>query len=183
MAISVTKSIGDLKTLFNQVKNVYYKSTPINNAAALATLSMDMELPVIADSVTFNTGDVSKTEVKLTTGIVWASKIDKDDTDISMQVSSIEGDVNELFITKKNTSAVTADSAAFTGNAYALDAKVATGALLFLSADGNALVVLPNVDMSGALVLGDGDNPSYFNVVVTPKINSDGVSIYILEKA
>lgn len=184
MAITVTKGIGDLKTLFNQIKDVYYLDTPIDAATGLATITADLELPVIEDSVSFNTGDIEKTEVKLTTGTIWASKITKGDSDITMQVSSVDDDINSLFITKKNGSTpITADGSAYTGNSYDLDAKVATGALIFLSADGKGMIVLPNVDMSGALVLGDGDNPSYFNVTVTPKINAAGVSIYILKKA
>lgn len=44
------------------------------------------QVPVLEDSITFDTGGVTKTEVKLTTKQVITSKIDKDDSDISYDV-------------------------------------------------------------------------------------------------
>lgn len=164
--------IGSLKQVFSKVAHVYYSSNVLNDEPGTA-ITVDMELPVLEDSVSFDTGSVDKTEVKLTTGTIWTSKSTKGDSDITFQVASLNSAINELFLGKDG------DDTSGKTHGYSLDVKKATGALYFVDETGKGLVVLPNVEMYGSLVLGEGDNPAYFNVTVTPTINSKNASIYI----
>ena len=52
--ISITTKLEELKVLFNQMKEVYYVSKVNSDLATLA--AFDMELPVLSDGVTFDTG-------------------------------------------------------------------------------------------------------------------------------
>ena len=54
--ISITTKLEELKVLFNQMKEVYYVSKVNSDLATLA--AFDMELPVLSDGVTFDTGAV-----------------------------------------------------------------------------------------------------------------------------
>lgn len=163
---TVTKGLGALDDIFAKVAHVYYSSSVLN-ATPSASISVDMELPIIEDSVSFDTGGVDKTETKLTTGQVWTSRATKSDSNITMQVASLDADINALFMDSKGN------------DGYATTVKKATGSLYFVDDTGKGLVVLPNVEMFGSLVLGEGDNPGYFNVTVTPLINNNDVNIYI----
>ena len=45
------------------------------------------------------------------------------------------------------------------------------------------MVFFPNVELYASLVLEDGDNPSYYNVVVTPLNDDNGAAFYPLTPA
>ena len=64
--ISITTKLEELKVLFNQMKEVYYVSKVNSDLATLA--AFDMELPVLSDGVTFDTGAADVSKIKLTTG-------------------------------------------------------------------------------------------------------------------
>lgn len=184
--MTITKGLSDLKTLFNDVEEVYYKSTEIKSTdLAASALTVDMELPVLEDGLNLDTGAADVTQIKLTTGTIWTSKAVKGDSDISLQVASIAGVVNDLFLSKgKAVASATGliDGSTYKGSGYNLNPKKVTGSLILPSNDRNTIIVLANVEMYASLVAADGDNPAYFNVTVSPMANSDGDEIIILEK-
>ena len=66
--LTVTTSLAELKVLFNDIDEIYYKSGEIKasdlGSTALTTL---MELPVLDEGVTFDTGAADVTRVRITT--------------------------------------------------------------------------------------------------------------------
>ena len=98
--LTVTTKLTDLKTLFNDVKEIYFKSSEIKAADLGKAFTVDIEFPVLEEGVNFNTGDAEVTKIKLTTGSTWVSKATKGDGDISFQVASIAGPVNSLLMNK-----------------------------------------------------------------------------------
>ena len=62
---------------------------------------------------------------------------------------------------------------------YSATPKKVECSLLFVSDDEKVVVYLPNVEIFATPVLGDGDNPSYFNCVITPIPDSTGADYYI----
>lgn len=185
--LTVTTKLTDLKTLFNDVKEIYFKKSEIKVADLGNAFTADMELPVLEEGVSFNTGDADVTEIKLTTGRTWVSKATKGDSDISFQVASIAGPVNSLLMNKvgtdiTSTAGILVDGVTYEGAAYSLAPKKVVGSLLMFSEDRQTIIALPNVEMYSSLVAADGDNPAYFNVTVTPLENSEGADIMILWK-
>lgn len=185
--LAPTTGLPDLKVLFNSVKEVYYSPSELLTSSFATTLSGIIELPVLEDSINFDMGNPDITPIKLTTGIVWTSKATKGDPDISMQVASVAGTINNLFMTADSVHTI-ADIEGFiggedyTGVAFKTDVKKVTGAIILPSEDKQTVIVLPAVEMYGALVAADGDNPAYFNVNVTPVQNSQGIDLMILTK-
>ncbi len=185
--LTVTTKLTDLKTLFNDVKEVYFKNAEIKAADLGKSFTADMEFPVLEEGVSFNTGDADVTEIKLTTGSTWVSKATKGDSDISFQVASIAGPVNSLLMNKvgtdiTSTEGILVDGVTYAGAAYSLAPKKVAGSLLMFSEDRQTIIALPNVEMYSSLVAADGDNPAYFNVAVSPLENSEGADIMILWK-
>lgn len=185
--LTVTTKLTDLKTLFNDVKEVYFKNTEIKAADLGNSFTANMEFPVLEEGVSFNTGDADVTEIKLTTGSTWVSKATKGDSDISFQVASIAGPVNSLLMNKvgtdiTSTKGILVDGVTYAGAAYSLAPKKVAGSLLMFSEDRQTIIALPNVEMYASLVAADGDNPAYFNVAVSPLENSEGADIMILWK-
>lgn len=190
--LATGKDVANLQTLFAKASHIFYSKNQITSAdLSTKGIEFDLELPVLADGVTFNMGEPDKTETKLTTGIIWVSRADKGDSDISFQVSSMAGAVNDLFMTKKTASfsgvtfAKSADFGIPEGNvyegvSYASDVKKLTGSLLLTDDNAQTVIILPNIEAYAGLVVSDGDSPAYFNVSVTPKINSDGADIIVL---
>lgn len=186
--LTVTTSLAELKVLFNDIDEIYYKSGEIKasdlGSTALTTL---MELPVLDEGVTFDTGAADVTRVRITTQETWTSKATKGDPDITFQVASIAGEVNDLLMTKITAAAVTGatnlvNGKTYAGSGYSLSPKKVTGALVMFSEDKQSVIILPSVEMYASFVGNDGDNPAYFNVAVTPVANSEGADIYILSE-
>lgn len=184
-AMTVTTELNDLKVLFNRMKEIYYKSDPLAVSDLTNELSVDMELPVLEDGVTIDTGAPDVTNINITTGAIWTTRAVKGDPDISFQVASVAGTVNNLLLNKIED--ITASSnfdatESYKGAAYSLAPKKVTGALIMMSEDKQTILVLPSVEMYSSFVAADGDNPAYFNVAVTPVENEDGADIFILER-
>ena len=180
--ITVTNQLSALRAVFNKMDEVYYIKTPLTVSELASAITVDMELPVLSDGVTFNTGEPETTEIKLTTGANWVTR---GDSDISLQVASLKGIINNLFMDKKeeivSTSNLSEDES-YSGAAYSMAPKKISGALIMMSDNKDVIVILPSIEMYGSLVVADGDNPAYFNVTVTPLENEDGSDIFILEK-
>lgn len=185
--LTVTTKLTDLKTLFNDVKEIYFKSSEIKVADLGKAFTVDIEFPVLEEGVNFNTGDAEVTKIKLTTGSTWVSKATKGDGDISFQVASIAGPVNTLLMNKvgtdiTSTAGILVEGVTYSGGAYSLTPKKVVGSLLMFSEDRQTIIALPNVEMYSSLVAADGNNPAYFNVAVSPLENSEGADIMILWK-
>lgn len=189
-SITVATSVEDVRTIFNDVEEVYYTPSTLKASDITTGVTNAMEFPVLNDGVGFDTGSVDVSEVKLTTGKIWTTKSEKGDADINFQVAAVDDAINDIFLNKvagkgittaMSISAIT--GASFKGDGYSLAPKKVTGALILPSADRQTCIILPSVEMFGSLVLGDGDNPAYYNVTVKPIANGDGVEIYILKQA
>lgn len=190
MAITPTTGISSLRVLISKMKNAYWFDTANEGLDASthklvpATLAApDFELPVLEDGVTFNTGEAEVSEIKLTRGDTWVSRANAGDPDISFQVSSLADDINELFMTQVSATveaSVTIGGTGYSAAGYTLAPKKVTGALLLTGEPGEAMLYFPNVEMFASLVVADGDNPSYYNVVATPLLGSAGASWYAL---
>ena len=190
MAASNTKEVTDLKSIFNSVNNVYFKKAEIKTSDLSGEgLTYDMELPILSDGVSFNTGEPDVTEVKLTTQRIWSRVVKKGDSDISFNVASVSDDITALLMKKVASSTVTGKAGAvvagktYSGSGFSLDPQTITGALVMVSEDKGCTIVLPWVQIVSSLNAADGDNPAYFQCKVTPCPNSDSVDIYILNEA
>lgn len=188
ITLAAASDASNLQVLFAKMKNVYYNNQPITKAALESSgIECELEFPVLSDGVTMNTGEPDVSEIKLTTGAIWVSRAEKGDSDISFQVASIAGKINDLFLSKKEAASVSGISVVgldgtFSGDSYSLDVNKVTGALIMTDDNRQTVIILTNVEMYGGLVAGDSDNPAYFNVTVTPKDNTDGAAIIILHK-
>lgn len=192
MALTVTKKIDDLGTIFASVNQVYFKKGELSIAnIESADLTVDLELPIIEDSISFNTGEPDVTQIKLISGKIWSQKTKRGDSDISFNVASIDGAVNDLLLNKQSLgsnkneisgSLIAESGYVYKGQAYDLDPKVVLGSLIFISEDKTSVVVLPNAHIVSSFNASDGDNPAYFKVVVTPRQSAEGYEIIILNK-
>jgi hypothetical protein len=177
----ITNKKEKLQTLFTKIKEVYYDPSTTFTPSNLAT--MTYELPILSDGVSFDTGKPSVTKVKLTTGDTWFSISEAGDPSINFQVSSVKGSVDAIFLNAEGaaeTPTVTIGEKSFTAQGYTTAPKKVTGCLLLLSEDHKTAIFLPSVEMYGSLKE-EQSKGAYFDVDVTPVLNSAGVSIYILE--
>lgn len=180
MAVSITNK-ENIKQIFDKVSRVYYFASA---GTALGSQTQALELPVLQDGVGFNTGDPDKSEVKLTDGTTWTSKVKQGESDISFQVSSVHATVNELFMEKKSSATVNNVSfggVTYSGNGFSLAPKKVTGALLMLSEDRLTAIYLPNVEIYASFNgQGGDDTTGYYNVAVTPLTDTYGAAFYPL---
>lgn len=180
--ITIAKTLEDLKSIFNKMKNVYFTKTI--NQALTALANLDMELPVLDGGVNFDTGAADISKIKLTTGSIWTSLANAGDADISFQVASVAGEINKLLLNEKAQSAAmtaTINGKTYEGAGYNLEPKKVTGALFLTSEDGASAIYLPNVEMYSNFV-SEQDKPGYFNISVSPVNDKAGASIYILKE-
>lgn len=175
--ITATKNPSDLHDVLGRIEEVYL-STKTNQAPSELTGTFDFKLPVLDDSVTFNMGDADVTRIKLIDQTNWTSYAKKGDPDISLQIPSFSDDIASLLGNKVGAAADnTTVGIKFQG--FSTTPKKVVCSLLFVSDDGSVYVYLPNVEIFATPVLGDGDNPSYFNCAITPVPDSAGADYYI----
>jgi hypothetical protein len=181
----VGTEVSSLDTIFNDIEEVYFSKTAIESADTLKTIAEVIELPVLEDGVTFNTGEAEITQIKLTTEAIWTSKSKRGDADISFNVPSVSKTITDLFMNTKTDSVtdVSINGEKYGGTGYNLNAKKVVGALILPSQDKSVAIVLPKVELYASFNAADGDNPAYFSVKATPVKNNEGVEIYILQKA
>lgn len=179
---TITTTLDQLEVLFNQMKEVYFIATPNQELSAIN--AFDMEVPVLDDGVTFNTGEADVTKVKLTTGRIWTSVADAGDADIQFQIASVAGKINDTFMTKKvatATMAATLDGVTYEGSGYDFSPKKVKGAFFMRSEDRSTAIYLPNVEGYASFISERG-KPGYFNTTWSPKNDTHGAGIYILQK-
>lgn len=180
-AMTITNSLDSLRVLFNKIDEVYYKS--VRNVTPDSLASVDYEFPVLSDGVTFNTGDLDVTKVKLTTGATWTSYSEVQDSDISFQVATVHEGIVSLFFENHGGTTTLGSSiggTTFAGKGYGIEPKKCTGGLLLASEDKQTVIFMPNVEMYGSLTYEDG-KPIYINVTVTPLGDASGNAFYILK--
>lgn len=191
MANIVTTTKDTLKKIFDKVHRVYYfadNKTAQGVVKSLGQLTNGVEFPVLEDGVTFNTGDPDKSEVKLTDGTTWTSKVSQGESDISFQVSSVHSTIMDLLMEKKTEAAISTavqiGDYDYTGQGYSLAPKKLSGALVMVSSDFLTGVYLPDVELFASFN-GEGgdDSTGYFNVSVTPLTDANGAGFYILSGA
>lgn len=175
--ITATKNPSDLHDVLGKVNKVFYNSA-VNTAPSALTGTFDYKLPILDESVTFNMGEADVTRIKLIDQTNWTSYAKKGDPDISFQIPSLSEEIATLLGNKVGASSTNATLATkFQG--FSTTPKKTVGSLLFVSEDGLVCVYLPNVEVYSTMVMGDGDNPAYFNSVVTPLPDSTGADYYI----
>lgn len=178
-AITVTKKVSELRTLFNKVASVFFTKTPDKTPEGLETL--DFALPILEDSVTFNTGEPSVETVDLTTGEKWTTMTTAGDPDITMNVASFDPDICEMFLEKVAgaDSSLAIDGKTYAGAGYTLAAKKLVGGMLMRSEDGNMVIYMPHVEVYSSLAV-EENVPGYFNMQITPLAAENGVAVYIM---
>ena len=178
MAITVSTNKETLQVIFSKVRRAYYFP---DYTKAFGEQTGGIELPVLKDGVTFNTGDPEKNEVKLTDDTTWLGNVSQGDSDISLQISSVAKTTNELFL-EKNGSPVTGvfGDETYTLQGFSLAPKKVVGALLLTSPDKKTVVYLPHVELYASFN-GEGgdDSTGYYNVAVTPLTDASGNAIYL----
>ena len=178
MAITVSTNKETLQVIFSKVRRAYYFP---DYTKAFGEQTGGIELPVLKDGVTFNTGDPEKNEVKLTDDNTWLGNVSQGDSDISLQISSVAKTTNELFL-EKNGSPVTGvfGDETYTLQGFSLAPKKVVGALLLTSPDKKTVVYLPHVELYASFN-GEGgdDSTGYYNVAVTPLTDASGNAIYL----
>lgn len=175
--ITATKNPSDLHDVLGRVEKVFLDQE-INKAPSALTGVFDFKLPIIDESVTFNMGEADVTRIKLIDQTNWVSYAKKGDPDISFQVPSFSDAIASVLGNKKGAAASnTTLGIKFQG--YSATPKKVICSLLFVSDDEQVCVYLPNVEIFATPVLGDGDNPSYFNCIITPIPDDSGADYYI----
>lgn len=175
--ITATKNPSDLHDVLGRVEKIFFNNV-VNTAPSALTANFDFKLPVLDESLTFNMGEADVTRIKLIDQTNWTSYAKKGDPDIQFQVPSFSAPIAELL---GNKIGVAADNAELGANfqGYSATPKKVNGSLFFVSDDALVSVYLPNVEIFATPVMGDGDNPAYFNCVVTPIPDASGADYYI----
>lgn len=182
------KTLSDLQQVMELMGEAYFYKKELTAADITTTEdildSADFEMPLGDDGVTFDVGDPDITRKKITEGRNWITYAKRGDDDISFQVPSSADPVNELFMTKKTSAAVSAKvgGGTYSGAGYSLKPKKVVGSWVFCNTDHTIVVILPNTENYGTYKGPKGDAEAYYNVAVTPMSNTADVDIYILHK-
>lgn len=175
--ITATTNPSDLHDVLGRVEKVFLNKK-VNILPTELTSKFDIKLPILDESVNFNMGEADVTRIKLIDQTNWTSYAKKGDPDISFQIPSFSDAIASLLGNKKGASLENKElGSKFQG--YSATPKKVICSLLFVSDDELVCVYLPNVEIFATPVLGDGDNPSYFNCVITPIPDSTGADYYI----
>lgn len=175
--ITATKNPSDLHDVLGRVEKVFLNKE-VNKLPSALTGAFDFKLPILEESVTFNMGEADVTRIKLIDQTNWVSYAKKGDPDIKFQIPSFSDDIASLLGNKKGAASTNAAlGVKFQG--YSGAPKKVLCSLLFVSDDEQVCVYLPNVEIFSTPVMGDGDNPAYFNCVITPIPDSAGADYYI----
>lgn len=181
-AVTVTKDVSALRTLFNKVGRIYFTSTTDKTPANLATL--DFRLPILEDSVEFDTGEPDIETVNLTTGEKWTTMTTAGEPNITMQCASFAADITDLFlnVTAASSGNMQLDGRTYAGKGYDLSAKKVTGGLLLMGEDLEMAIFMPHVEIYSSIGI-EQNVPGYFTMNVTPLASSaDNTAIYFLPK-
>lgn len=190
-AVTISKQVAELRTLFNKVASVGFVKNVDLIPDAITTI--DYMLPILQDSVTFNTGEPSVETVDLTTGEKWTTMTTAGEPDITMNCATFHEEICELFLNKVANSDAQIqglESIDYEGVGYNLEAKKVVGGLLMRSEDKEMVIYMPHVEIYSSLAV-EESVPGYFNMQITPLASAGsgeqklgaGVAIYFLKKA
>ena len=183
---TITKKAETYQTLFDDVEEVlFYPHILKSSDIASIDLKEIIELPVVEDGVTLNTGDADVNQIKTTTGKIWTTKVKKGDADFGFHVPSVSDEINDLFMRNTGQTAKLdltgiRDLGEFVGAGYSLSPKKVVGSFILLSNGGQTVYVFPNVEIYASFVAADGDTPAYFNLKCYPLSNEEGVEMFPL---
>lgn len=178
--VTVTKDVSALRTLFNKVGRIYFTNTVDKTPTTLSTL--DFRLPILEDSVEFDTGEPDIETVNLTTGEKWTTMTTAGEPNITMQCASFAKEITDLFLnaTVASVGPMTLDGKAYNGAGYDLSAKKVTGGLLMMGEDLEMAIFLPHVEIYSSIGI-EQNVPGYFTMNVTPLASAtDNTAIYFL---
>lgn len=182
-AVTVTKDVSALRILFNKVGRIYFTSEVDKTPETLTTL--DFRLPILEDSVEFDTGEPDIETVNLTTGEKWTTMTTAGEPNITMQCASFAREITGLFLneTTPTIGPMTLDGNAYAGMGYDLSAKKVTGGLLLMGEDRDMVIFLPHVEIYSSIGI-EQNVPGYFTMNVTPLASEvDNSAIYFLVNA
>lgn len=175
--ITATKNPADLHDVLGHVEKVFL-NLKTNQLPSALTNTFDYKLPVLDEAVVLKMGDADVTRVRLIDQTNWTSYAKKGDPDVSLQIPSFSRDIANLLGNKIGTESANATvGAKFQG--YSSSPKKLAGSLLYVSDDNLTCVYLPNVEIISTPVLGENNNPAYFNAIITPLPDSAGADYYI----
>jgi hypothetical protein len=180
--ITVTTPLAQVKGIFNKVKEAFYLTTPSTPLSSLT--KFDVELPLLNDGISFDTGKASITEVKLTTGETWTSMSEAGEASITFQIPSISGAINKIFLNEEGSAITmtnTVEGVSFSAQGYNMEPKKVSGGLFLLAEDRATAIFLPNVEIYASLAV-DQSKGAYFDIDVKPLADTSGCSIYILNR-
>lgn len=180
--VTVTKDVAALRTLFNKVGRIYFTSSTGKTPSTLSTL--DFRLPILEDSVEFDTGEPDIETVNLTTGEKWTTMTTAGEPSISMQCASFDASITDLFlnVTASSPGTMTLGGKTYGGKGYDLSAKKVTGGLLMMGEDLEMAIFMPNVEIYSSIGI-EQNVPGYFNMQITPLASAtDNTAIYFLPK-
>lgn len=178
ITLKTIESLNFLSDIFQSVKEVYYKKKELQvSDLESANISVDIELPILEEGVSFNTGEPTINVSKLTSNKNWDFKAKRGESEITIKVASIHVEINELFLNKQNE----ITNHTILGNSYNLEPKTIKGSLFLLSDDHSMVLILSNVSITSNLVI-EQDNTSYFLLNIIPYQDNNENSIYILKK-
>lgn len=181
-AVTVTKDVSALRTLFNKVGRIYFTSATDKTPSTLSTL--DFRLPILEDSVEFDTGEPDIETVNLTTGEKWTTMTTAGEPNITMQCASFDASITDLFlnVTAASSGTMTLDGKTYAGKGYDLSAKKVTGGLLMMGEDLEMAIFMPHVEIYSSIGI-EQNVPGYFTMNITPLGSStDNTAIYFLPK-
>lgn len=189
MAVNANKkTLSDLRKVMELMGEAYFYAKELKPSDLTSTEdildSADFEMPISEEGVTFEVGDPNITKKKITEGRNWITYAKRGDDNITFQVPSFDDSINELWLTKATTAAVSAKVGGdtYSGAGYQLKPKKVVGSWIFRNPEHSIAVILPNTENYGTFKGAQGDNEGYYNVATTPMSNSGNVDVYILHK-
>lgn len=177
MAKADHRDLDDLQILMGRMGEAYFYNGEIpadvfGTDAAAPTKDIfeesDFAMPLSKEGVNFEFGAATINVERITEGRAWYTFAEDGDENITMQVPSLAADVNELFLDKETTAAVSvkAGGKTYSGDGYNTKTKKVKGAWVFTTPEKDVIVILPKTDNYANLVGASGDAKSYYNVQV-----------------
>lgn len=185
MAITKNQAfVESKKVVLDDIKQAWFCDKEIERATDFNTESIELkELPLTEEGVNLNFGSANLTYKKTSTGLVWGSKVDRDDPEVSMNICNVHDEINEMFMEKKESTAdVTIGEETFAAVGYASTINASHGSLWLPAENGEGWIVLPKITLFGTLNGTDDSNTGFYETKIVPATNADGCTLYFLSK-
>lgn len=148
--MAVTKKLADLKKAFVGVSEFRFCTTSSDFSASTV---WDYELPILRDSLSFETSEPSF-DNKFIHGesVPYVSTAEPGETTMSFEIPSIDDDITGWLLTKADTPTITgvtdtvgSDEGTWSGSGYKLDNKVIQGMAMIISEDRTKAILIRNL--------------------------------------